>query len=86
MSLLLLFAGVEGEVIVQKLLGQPFEMGYNAMDDRIEVRVSVGLQLLEVCSLTLLFKNTSHSRHHTTVSRTCHRYLFSWSRVEEPEV
>ena len=31
-------AGVEGEVIVEALTGQPFEMGYNAMDDRIEVR------------------------------------------------
>jgi len=31
-------AGVEGEVIVEALSGQPFEMGYNAMDDRIEVR------------------------------------------------
>ena len=31
-------AGVEGEVIVEALSGQPFQMGYNAMDDRIEVR------------------------------------------------
>ena len=30
-------AGVEGEVIVEALMGQPFHMGYNAMDDRIEV-------------------------------------------------
>ena len=30
-------AGVEGEVIVEALSGQPFQMGYNAMDDRIEV-------------------------------------------------
>ena len=27
-------AGVEGEVIVEALMGQAFEMGYNAMDDR----------------------------------------------------
>lgn len=27
-------AGVEGEVIVEALMGLPFEMGYNAMDDR----------------------------------------------------
>ena len=32
-------AGVEGEVIVEALMGQPFEMGYNAMDDRIEVGI-----------------------------------------------
>ena len=30
-------AGVEGEVIVQKLMGTPFEVGYNAMTDTIEV-------------------------------------------------
>lgn len=34
-------AGVEGEVIVQKLLGQPFEVGYNAMYDRIENLIEV---------------------------------------------
>lgn len=27
-------AGVEGEVIVEALMGLSFEMGYNAMDDR----------------------------------------------------
>ena len=27
-------AGVEGEVIVEALMGLPFEMGYNAMDAR----------------------------------------------------
>ncbi len=34
-------AGVEGEVIVQKLLGQSFEVGYNAMYDRIENLIEV---------------------------------------------
>ncbi len=24
-------AGVEGDVIIEKLMGQPFEMGYNAV-------------------------------------------------------
>jgi hypothetical protein len=28
-------AGVEGEVVVQKLLGQPFAIGYNAMTDKV---------------------------------------------------
>lgn len=36
-------AGVEGEVIVQQLLGQPFEQGYNAMDDRIENLIEAGV-------------------------------------------
>lgn len=36
-------AGVEGEVIVQKLLGQPFEVGYNAMHDRVEDLITAGV-------------------------------------------
>jgi hypothetical protein len=28
-------AGVEGEVIIQKVLGKPFSVGYNAMSDSI---------------------------------------------------
>lgn len=36
-------AGVEGEVIVQKLAGQPFYMGYNAMDDKIQNLLEAGI-------------------------------------------
>lgn len=36
-------AGLEGEVIVQKLLGQPFEVGYNAMYDRVENLIDAGI-------------------------------------------
>lgn len=36
-------AGVEGDVIVEKLLGQPWEMGYNAMDDKIEDLLAAGI-------------------------------------------
>ena len=36
-------AGVEGEVIVQKLLGQDFEVGYNAMYDRVENLIDAGV-------------------------------------------
>ena len=36
-------AGVEGEVIVQRLLGQPFEIGYNAMYDRMENLIDAGV-------------------------------------------
>jgi chaperonin GroEL (HSP60 family) len=36
-------AGVEGEVIVQRLLGQPFEIGYNAMYDRVEDLIEAGV-------------------------------------------
>lgn len=39
--------GVEGEVIVQKLLGQPFEIGYNAMIDVVEVRKQSGKGLAD---------------------------------------
>ncbi len=36
-------SGVEGEVIVRKVLGQPFEVGYNAMYDRIENLIDSGV-------------------------------------------
>lgn len=36
-------AGVEGEVIVQRLMGQPFEIGYNAMYDRMENLIEAGV-------------------------------------------
>jgi len=36
-------SGVEGEVIVQKVLGQPFEVGYNAMIDKIENLIEAGV-------------------------------------------
>jgi chaperonin GroL len=36
-------AGVEGEVIVQKLQGSAFEMGYNAMADRVEDLLKAGV-------------------------------------------
>lgn len=36
-------AGVEGDVIVEKLMGQPWEQGYNAMDDRIENLMEAGI-------------------------------------------
>lgn len=45
-------AGVEGDVIVEKLLGQPWEMGYNAMDDRIEDLMEAGI--IDPAKVTLL--------------------------------
>jgi len=36
-------AGVEGEVIVQKLLGKPFEIGYNALIDKVENLIESGV-------------------------------------------
>ena len=36
-------AGLEGEVIVQRLLGEPFEVGYNAMYDRVENLIDAGV-------------------------------------------
>lgn len=36
-------AGIEGEVIVQRLLGEPFEIGYNAMYDRVENLIEAGV-------------------------------------------
>ncbi|KAL4854744.1 RuBisCO large subunit-binding protein subunit alpha [Chlorella vulgaris] len=36
-------AGVEGEVIVQRLLGKPFAVGYNAMYDRVEDLIEAGV-------------------------------------------
>jgi hypothetical protein len=34
---------MHAQVIVQKLLGMPFEMGYNAMDDTIEDLMAAGV-------------------------------------------
>lgn len=34
---------MEGEVIVQRLLGQGFEVGYNAMYDRVENLIDAGV-------------------------------------------
>jgi chaperonin GroL len=36
-------AGVEGDVIIEKLIGTPFEMGYNAMTDSIENLIESGV-------------------------------------------
>lgn len=36
-------AGVEGDVIVEQLAGTSFEMGYNAMDDKIEDLIAAGI-------------------------------------------
>ncbi|QDZ22544.1 chaperonin Cpn60 [Chloropicon primus] len=36
-------AGLEGEVIVEKLLGSPFEMGYNAMNNEMENLMETGV-------------------------------------------
>lgn len=36
-------AGVEGDVIIEKLIGTPFEQGYNAMADRIENLIEAGV-------------------------------------------
>lgn len=36
-------AGLEGEVVIQRLLGKPFEIGYNAMSDKIEDLLASGV-------------------------------------------
>ncbi|CAK0785122.1 hypothetical protein CVIRNUC_008328 [Coccomyxa viridis] len=36
-------AGVEGDVIIEKLLGKDFEIGYNAMEDKVENLLEVGV-------------------------------------------
>jgi chaperonin GroL len=36
-------AGVEGEVVIQKVLGQDFQVGYNAMDDKVENLIDAGI-------------------------------------------
>lgn len=36
-------AGVEGDVIIESLLGKPFDMGYNAMENRIENLIDAGI-------------------------------------------
>jgi chaperonin GroEL (HSP60 family) len=36
-------AGIEGEVVMDKVLGQPWEMGYNAMENRVEDLMKSGV-------------------------------------------
>lgn len=36
-------AGVEGDVIVEKVFGKSWDLGYNAMDDRIENLLEAGI-------------------------------------------
>lgn len=36
-------AGFEGEVIIDKILGKPFEIGYNAMDNKVEDLLAAGV-------------------------------------------
>jgi chaperonin GroEL (HSP60 family) len=36
-------AGVEGEVIIQKVLGKPFTVGYNAMSDKVTDLIEEGV-------------------------------------------
>lgn len=36
-------AGFEGEVIMDKVLGQPWEVGYNAMENRVENLLAAGV-------------------------------------------
>ena len=50
-------AGVEGDVIIEKLMGKPFEMGYNA----VRLRLSFPLT---ACQHTL-------SQHNLHAPRTC---------------
>ncbi len=58
------------QVIVQKLLGTPFEMGYNAMDDTIEDLLAAGVidpakvtknGLLNSCSIAGIMLTTQVS-------------------------
>ncbi|KAG1669626.1 hypothetical protein FOA52_010786 [Chlamydomonas sp. UWO 241] len=60
-------AGVEGEVVVQKLLGQPFRMGYNAMSDTYIDMVDAGIidpakvtknGLMNSCSIAAIMLTT----------------------------
>ena len=36
-------AGVEGDVVIEQLLGQPFEVGYNAMTGKVENLIDAGV-------------------------------------------
>jgi hypothetical protein len=42
-TLLCCAAGVEGEVIIQKVLGKPFTVGYNAMSDKVTDLIEEGV-------------------------------------------
>lgn len=61
-------AGIEGEVIVQALQGKAFEMGYNAMDDKVEDLIAAGvIDPAKVPVTTLVYSTrlhyVSHLRH-----------------------
>ena len=48
-------AGVEGDVIVEKVFGKSWETGYNAMDDRIEDLLEAGIiDPAKVCHIAVM--------------------------------
>ena len=54
-------AGVEGDVIVEKVFGKSWETGYNAMDDRIEDLLEAGI--IDPAKVHLITGYTISDRH-----------------------
>ena len=56
-------AGVEGDVIVEKVFGKSWETGYNAMDDRIEDLLEAGI--IDPAKVGLITAHISFDEHLT---------------------
>ena len=55
-------AGVEGDVIVEKVFGKSWDLGYNAMDDRIENLLEAGIiDPAKVCFVLLTEVSSKHT-------------------------
>lgn len=62
-------AGVEGDVIVEKVFGKSWETGYNAMDDRIEDLLEAGIiDPAKVCHIAVAHTSLVHpSKQHADI-------------------
>ena len=76
-------AGVEGDVIVEKVFGKSWETGYNAMDDRIEDLLEAGIiDPAKVCHIAVMayLSDTHPSSQHADIIASlpvhgCYAYL-----------
>ena len=80
---------MHAQVIVQKLLGMPFEMGYNAMDDTIEDLMAAGVidpakvtknGLLNSCSIAGIML-TTQVRESACVYMCAHALVLLYART-----
>ena len=68
-------AGVEGDVIVEKVFGKSWETGYNAMDDRIEDLLEAGIidpaKVQDIAVMAFLSGTHPSNQHADMVAPSC---------------